>query len=84
MVDATFAAIGLFVSRWQSRREARMMLVAIEVTSGPQRRTGLQGLEAFAQRFQGTGPLRCWLVGPGGIPLNEFLSAPAAAWFEEA
>ena len=59
-------------------------LVAIEVKSGPRRRTGFQGLEAFAQRFQGTGPLRCLLVGPGGIPLNEFLSAPAAAWFEEA
>ena len=59
-------------------------LVAIEVKSGPQRRTGSRGLEAFASRFPGAGPVRCLLVGSDGVPLNEFLSAPAAAWFEEA
>ena len=59
-------------------------LVAIEVKSGPPRRTDSRALDAFATRFRGSTTLRCLLVGPGGIPLNEFLTAPAAAWFEKA
>ena len=54
-------------------------LVAIEVKSGP-RRGSLSGLETFAERFQ---PQRLLLVGEGGIPLNEFLAAPAGHWCEE-
>ena len=59
-------------------------LVAIEVKSRPSRRTDSQGLDAFAKRFRRSAAVRCLLVGSEGIPLNEFLSAPAAAWFEEA
>ena len=59
-------------------------LVAIEVKSGPSRRTDSQGLDAFAKRFRRSAAVRCLLVGSEGIPLNEFLSAPAATWFEEA
>ena len=54
-------------------------LVAIEVKSGP-RRGSLSGLEKFAELFQ---PRRSLLVGEGGIPLNEFLAAPARHWCEE-
>ena len=59
-------------------------LVAIEVKSRPSRRTDSQGLDAFAKRFRRTAAVRCLLVGSEGIPLNEFFSAPAATWFEEA
>ena len=59
-------------------------LVAIEVKSGPARRTDTGALDGFAARFGRRTRLRCLLVGSGGIPLNEFLSAPAATWFEEA
>lgn len=55
-------------------------LVAIEVKSGPPRRSDSRALEAFAERFRGATPL---LVGENGIPLNEFLTAPAATWFDE-
>ena len=55
-------------------------LVAVEVKSGP-RRGPLRGLETFAERFR---PRRSLLVGEGGVPLPEFLAAPAGAWFEEA
>ena len=54
-------------------------VVAIEVKSGP-RRGSLSGLEKFAELFQ---PRRTLLVGEGGIPLNEFLAAPARHWCEE-
>ena len=59
-------------------------LVAIEVKSGPPRRVDSQGLDAFAKRFRRSPPVRCMRVGSGGVPLNEFLSAPTATWFEEA
>ncbi|MEW6367459.1 MAG: ATP-binding protein [Acidobacteriota bacterium] len=50
--------------------------VAIEVKSG--RTPGsLPGMDAFARRFA---PRRKLLVGGQGIPLEEFLSSPAAAW----
>ena len=54
-------------------------LVAIEVKSGP-RRASPHGLETFEARFQ---PRRSLLVGEGGVPLNEFLTAPAGYWFED-
>ena len=53
-------------------------VVAIEVKSG--REPGdMMGLEEFKRRFQ---PHRSFLVGTGGTPLHEFLSVPAAEWFE--
>ena len=53
-------------------------LVAIEVKSGARlRRT--RGLEVFDQRFA---PGRSIVVGDRGVPLNEFLTLPADAWFE--
>lgn len=59
-------------------------LVAIEVKSGPARRTDSGALDAFARRFGRTARVSCLLVGSDGIPLNEFLAAPAVTWFEEA
>ena len=58
-------------------------LVAIEVKSGPPRRSDSQTLDAFANRFSRSATVRCLLAGSGGVPLNEFLTAPAATWFEE-
>ncbi len=52
----------------------------IEVKSGLHR-GALRGMDKFVARFSPSGSL---LVGEGGIPLNEFLSAPAGHWFEEA
>ena len=54
-------------------------LVGIEVKSGPRRRS-LSGLETFEERFK---PQRILVVGEGGVPLNEFLAAPAGYWCEE-
>ena len=54
-------------------------LVAIEVKSGP-RRGSLSGLEKFAELFQ---PQRLLFVGEGGVPLHEFLAAPAGHWCDE-
>lgn len=51
-------------------------LAAIEVTSGRKKET-LPGLEAFSKAFR---PHRVLLVGAQGIPLEEFLLRPAAAW----
>ncbi len=51
-------------------------LVAIEVKSGPARGT-LAGMTAFAEAFR---PTRKLLVGGDGIPVEEFLSKPAAHW----
>ena len=55
-------------------------IVAIEVKSG-EKRMPLEGMDEFEGRFN---PGRSLLVGEGGIPLNEFLTAPAGEWFEEA
>ena len=52
-------------------------LIGVEVKSGQGRATG--GLKTFAKEFS---PERTLLVGEAGIPLDEFLSAPAAHWFE--
>ena len=55
-------------------------LVAIEVKSGPRRKSP-RGLTTFDERFK---PSRTLLVGEGGIPLHEFLAAPAARWIDES
>ena len=55
-------------------------IVAMEVKSGPQR-GALRGMDKFVERFR---PHDSLLVGEGGVPLNEFLTAPAGYWFEEA
>jgi hypothetical protein len=53
-------------------------VVAIEVKSGG-RRESLPGMSAFARQFK---PRRQLLVGGQGIPLEEFLSKPAAHWVQ--
>ena len=57
-------------------------LVAIEVKSGSARRraTALPGIREFERQYR---PRRSLLVGEGGIPLAEFLAAPAGHWLEE-
>ena len=52
--------------------------VALEVKSG-RRHESLAGMEAFARHFK---PKRKLLVGGQGIPLEEFLSRPAAHWLQ--
>ena len=52
--------------------------VATEVKSG-HNAGDLRGLEEFQKRFH---PHRSLIVGTDGIPLNEFLTVPAAEWFE--
>ncbi len=54
-------------------------VVAIEVTSG-RRKESLAGMEAFARAFR---PRRTLLVGAQGIPIEEFLLAPAERWVGE-
>ena len=54
-------------------------IIPIEVKSGLNRKP-VRGMEEFAQRFN---PSRSLLVGEGGIPLEEFLTAPASHWFEK-
>ena len=54
-------------------------IIAIEVKGGAKMKP-LRGLEAFRERFR---PRRILLVGKGGIPLDEFLTAPAHQWFEQ-
>jgi len=71
------------VSYWRERnREVDFVLrrgrrlTAIEVTSG-RRKGSLPGLSAFKATFA---PTRTLLVGGQGLPLEEFLGRPAAAW----
>jgi len=52
-------------------------IIAIEVKS-TRRRTSLPGIEAFARQFKVHKKL---LVGGQGIPLEEFLTTDATAWF---
>lgn len=54
-------------------------IIPVEVKSSVKRRP-LQGMDEFRRRFN---PHRWLLVGEGGIPLHEFLTAPAHRWFEE-
>lgn len=73
------------VSYWLDRnREVDFVLqrgdaiAAVEVKSSARRQT-FAGTEAFCRRF----PVkRKLLVGGQGIPLEEFLSTPAARWLE--
>ena len=51
-------------------------VVPVEVKS-QQGAGALRGLEEFQKRFSPQKPL---LVGPDGIPLNEFLTVPTAEW----
>jgi predicted AAA+ superfamily ATPase len=53
-------------------------LVGLEVKSG-RGKNSLPGMEAFARQFK---PQRQLLVGGQGIPLEEFLSRPAAHWVQ--
>ena len=53
-------------------------LAAIEVKSGA-RRSNASGLEAFSQCFDVASTI---LVGEGGVPVQEFLSVPAAEWLQ--
>ncbi|MGH8908012.1 MAG: ATP-binding protein [Egibacteraceae bacterium] len=59
-----------YVVRWGQS------LAAVEVKSGS-RRESLPGLDAFTRTFH---PARAFVVGTGGVPLEEFLSSPADAW----
>jgi predicted AAA+ superfamily ATPase len=77
------AGTGIEINYWRERnQEVDFVLqrgrdcVALEVKSG-RRRESLVGMGTFARQFA---PRRCLLVGAGGIPLEEFLSQPAAAW----
>lgn len=74
---------GMTVSYWRERnREVDFVLHqgtrtrAIEVKSG-RNKGALAGLTAFASAF-GTG--KGLVVGTGGVPLELFLSTPAAGW----
>jgi len=76
---------GISVNYWRERsQEVDFVLqqgksvVAIEVKSGG-RRQSLPGMAAFAQQFK---PKRQLLVGGQGIAVEEFLSKPAAHWFQ--
>jgi uncharacterized protein len=70
---------------WSGRnREVDFLLcrgsevVAIEVKSG-RRRDTLPGMEAFSKEFK---VRRKLLIGPRGIPFEDFLLAPAESWFD--
>ena len=54
------------------------LTIGIEVKSGSQTRR-LQGLEAFAQKFNSS---RTLLVGDNGIPIGEFLATPVIRWLD--
>ena len=75
--------IGIFYWR-ESSHEIDFVLqrgpriIAIEVKSGAGWWNARSKVE-FEKRFS---PYHCLLVGDDGIPLNEFLTVPAAEWFE--
>jgi predicted AAA+ superfamily ATPase len=56
----------------------RNQTLAIEVKSGRKTRPA-SGLSAFQRQFP---KAKVMVVGTGGIPLDEFLSRPAAEWFQ--
>jgi hypothetical protein len=71
---------------WSSRnREVDFVLakgkdlVAIEVKSG-RRKTSLPGIEAFSKEFK---VKRKLLVGPHGLPLDQFFSIPDEFWLRK-
>ena len=82
------AAPGIGVHYWrENSREVDFVLrrgprlVAIEVRSGPRRTANAGGMAEFEGRFEA---VRRVLVGEGGVPVEEFLSVPAAEWFERS
>ncbi len=82
-VGAHLVGAGLEVYWWRERnREVDFVcrrgrkLVAIEVTSG-RRKDAFSGMAAFSEKFRPT--LRL-LIGGQGVPLDEFLAAPAESW----
>ncbi len=79
-------SVGTELHYWRHRnREVDFVLsrgpnvLGIEVKSGL-RRASPASLDDFQKRFPGA---RTLLVGPGGVPLNEFLSDPASYWLDE-
>ncbi|MDE0348953.1 MAG: ATP-binding protein [Gammaproteobacteria bacterium] len=81
------ATQGIEVRYWrESPHEVDFVLqrgprtVAVEVKGGLRAR-GLRGLAEFRQRYK---PDRTIVVGADGVPLNEFLALPAAAWLERS
>ncbi|MCX6879091.1 MAG: ATP-binding protein [Verrucomicrobia bacterium] len=77
---------GIQVTYWRERNlevdfvlQRGDALVAIEVKSGGRKDT-LPGIAAFDKAFKPTAKL---LVGGQGIPISEFLDAPAAHWLAE-
>ena len=57
--------------------EYNRQCIAIEVKSG--RRTTNAGISVFKEKFR---PLHTFIVGNGGIPLEEFLSSDLKYLFE--
>lgn len=81
------AASDIDIRYWRNRQhevdfvlQRGRRIVAIEVKSGPQRRSA-SGMAEFKKQYHPIGSL---VVGADGMPLNEFLSEPAGHWFEEA
>lgn len=71
------------LSYWRDGKEEVDFVVSrgteswgIEVKSGRAGKTS--GLEAFRERYP---KAKIWIVGQGGIPLDEFFKAPAEQWF---
>lgn len=58
---------------------AGRLIVAIEVKSG-RARPAQPGLAAFLKAHR---TRRSLIVGPDGIPVNEFLATPVERWLEE-
>jgi len=76
---------GFALTYWRDRDqevdyviERGRRIAAIEVKTGLSRK-GLPGMESFRRRFN---PAKCILVGPEGIPPDEFLSTPASTWLK--
>jgi hypothetical protein len=84
LLNSSFGT-GISVTYWRERNhevdfvlQQGQAVVGIEVKSGG-RRESLPGMAAFARQFK---PKRQLLVGGQGIPLEEFLSKPAAHWLQ--
>ncbi len=82
----TAVGTGIQVTYWRDRNQEVDFviqrgdsLVAIEVKSGGRKET-LPGIAAFDKAHHPTAKL---LVGGQGIPVSEFLSAPASHWLSE-
>lgn len=82
----TAIGTGIHVTYWRERNlevdfvlQRGDALVAIEVKSGGRKET-LPGIDAFDKAHQPTAKL---LVGGQGIPITEFLQAPASHWLAE-